>query len=47
MLHDLGTVTLADCRSLTGKMLRIGVPTGVESSLFSLGKLLVQQLTPR
>ena len=44
MLHDPGTVTLADCRSLTGKMLRIGVPTGVESSLFSLGKLLVQQL---
>ena len=30
MLHDPGTVTLADCRSLTGKMLRIGVPTGVE-----------------
>ena len=26
MLHDPGTVTLADCRSLTGKMLRIGVP---------------------
>ena len=44
MLHDPGTVTLADCRSLTGKMLHIGVPTGVESSLFSLGKLLVQQL---
>ena len=44
MLHDPGNVTLADCRSLTGKMLRIGVPTGVESSLFSLGKLLVQQL---
>ena len=44
MLHDPGTVMLADCRSLTGKMLRIGVPTGVESSLFSLGKLLVQQL---
>ena len=44
MLHDPGTITLADCRSLTGKMLRIGVPTGVESSLFSLGKLLVQQL---
>ena len=43
MLHDPGTVTLADCHSLTGKMLRIGI-VGKTSSLFSLGKLLVQQL---
>ena len=36
--------TLAQCRALLGKILSVGVPSGVESGLFSLGKLLVQRL---
>lgn len=37
-------VRLAECREMLGKILYVGIPSGVESGLFSLGKLLVQRL---
>lgn len=36
--------TFAECRVLLGKIFYIGVPSGVETGLFSFGKLLVQRL---
>ena len=46
-LHDPGTVTLADCRSLTGKMLRIGVPTASKARCSVWASCWSSSSTPR
>ena len=42
--HTPHKATFAECRELLGKIFYIGVPSGLETGLFSFGKLLVQRL---